>query len=239
MDKKESLSQHLIDTLTYQILNELRPNDRLPSERELMAQFHVSRTTVRNALDKLELSGLIIRRHGKGTFVTNRSESLTNLADLFSFSKTMSILGRTPSDKIIKFKRISADEELIQRLKLKDNLNVYEVDRIRLADNKPMMFGKSFLPAGIFTNLDRQTLEEHSMYQTFENEYGVQIKEADESCRASILNEKIANLLYEKVGAPCLRLERTTLDKQGRAIEYTISWARADEFNYRVKHLYR
>ncbi|APX71983.1 GntR family transcriptional regulator [Companilactobacillus allii] len=239
MDKKESLSQHLIDTLTYQILNELRPNDRLPSERELMAQFQVSRTTVRNALDKLELSNLITRQHGKGTFVTARSEVLTNLADLFSFSKTMKTLGREPSDKIIKFKEISADDELIERLRLKDNLNVYEVDRIRLADSKPMMFGKSFLPAGIFSDLDKKTLEQNSMYQTFEADYDVHIKEADESCRASILNEKIANLLLEKTGAPCLRLERTTFDKLDRAVEYTISWARADEFNYRVKHLYR
>ncbi|KRK79050.1 GntR family transcriptional regulator [Companilactobacillus nodensis] len=239
MDKKESLSQHLIDFLSNQILTEMRPNDRLPSERDLMLQFNVSRTTVRNALDKLELSGLVTRMHGKGTFVTSRSESLTNLADLFSFSKTMELQGRTPSDRIIKFKRISADEELIQRLNLKENLNVFEVDRIRMASGKPMMFGKSFLPAEVFENLTRQQLEEKSMYKTFEDDYNVQIKEADESCRASILNEKISNLLDEKPGAPCLRLERVTMDNNGRAIEYTISWARADEFNYRVKHLYR
>ncbi|WP_334329727.1 GntR family transcriptional regulator [Companilactobacillus sp. HBUAS59699] len=239
MDKKESLSQHLIDFLSNQILTEMRPNDRLPSERDLMLQFNVSRTTVRNALDKLELSGLITRMHGKGTFVTARSESLTNLADLFSFSKTMEIQGRTPSDRIIKFKKISADEELIHRLHLKGDLNVFEVDRIRMANSKPMMFGKSFLPASVFDGLTRQQLEDNSMYGTFEKLYNVHIKEADESCRASILNDKISNLLSEKPGAPCLRLERVTTDNIGRAIEYTISWARADEFNYRVKHLYR
>jgi GntR family transcriptional regulator len=72
----------------------LGPDDALPSERDLAADFAVSRITVRKALDGLVADGLLVRRQGAGNFVSARVDK--NFAMLTSFSEDMRARGRTP-----------------------------------------------------------------------------------------------------------------------------------------------
>ena len=69
--KNKALYHQLVDLLQERIETCMIPHDKLPSERELTAQYGVSRTTVRLALQELENRGSIYRRHGKGTFVSD------------------------------------------------------------------------------------------------------------------------------------------------------------------------
>ena len=71
--RKQPLYDQLVDILRDKIENEMEPGDLLPSERELSERYGLSRTTVRLALKELETLGLISRRHGKGTYVTDLS----------------------------------------------------------------------------------------------------------------------------------------------------------------------
>ena len=77
--KKQPLYGQLVDSLREKIETEYEPGDLLPSERELSEDYCISRTTVRLALKELETLGFIKRRHGKGTFVADRSQETTNL----------------------------------------------------------------------------------------------------------------------------------------------------------------
>ena len=52
----------------------LSPDDALPAERDLAADFEVSCITVRKALDGLVAEGLLVRRQGSGNFVSARVE---------------------------------------------------------------------------------------------------------------------------------------------------------------------
>ena len=71
-----------------------RPDDALPPERDLAEMLNVSRITVRKAIDELVEDGLLIRKQGSGTFVSNRVEK--NFAKLTSFSEDMRARGREP-----------------------------------------------------------------------------------------------------------------------------------------------
>ena len=66
---KKPLYQQVISDLEKKIKTEMKPNDRLPSERQLLKEYGVSRNTIRLALNDLEERGVIYRLHGKGTFV--------------------------------------------------------------------------------------------------------------------------------------------------------------------------
>ena len=77
--RKQPLYDQLVDILMEKIDHEYRPGDLLPSERELSERYGLSRTTVRLALSELEQLGLVVRKHGRGTFVMDRSNNLTNL----------------------------------------------------------------------------------------------------------------------------------------------------------------
>ncbi|MCK7514036.1 MAG: GntR family transcriptional regulator [Desulfobacterales bacterium] len=60
-------------TIRYWVLDKrYLPNSRIPPENELASQFNVNRMTVRQALSSLVQEGLLIRKRGEGTFVTER-----------------------------------------------------------------------------------------------------------------------------------------------------------------------
>ena len=86
LTRKQPLYDHLFDILRDKIQNDMAPGDLLPSERQLSQQYGLSRTTVRLALDSLEKMGLVARRHGKGTYVSDARHSETDLALCYSFT---------------------------------------------------------------------------------------------------------------------------------------------------------
>jgi DNA-binding LacI/PurR family transcriptional regulator len=70
---KRLLSQQIQDNLEILIMKELKPGDRLPTQQELCSQFNVGVATVTSALERLEKSGLVVRQHGRGTFVVDNT----------------------------------------------------------------------------------------------------------------------------------------------------------------------
>lgn len=74
--RARGLVTEIVDNLARSIREDkLRPGDKLPTESEIMARFGVSRTVVREALSKLQASGLVETRHGIGTFVIQSREA--------------------------------------------------------------------------------------------------------------------------------------------------------------------
>jgi DNA-binding FadR family transcriptional regulator len=74
--RPRSLALELVDSIGERIrAGRLRPGERLPSEAAIMSGFGVSRTVVREALSKLQASGLVRTRHGVGTFVVGPADS--------------------------------------------------------------------------------------------------------------------------------------------------------------------
>lgn len=98
--EKVPLTKQLVDQLEAFIKEKLQPNDKLPSERDLSELYHVSRNTVRSALNELFLRGFIYRSTGKGTFVAERFDERTDVSGSYSFTKQMLAMNRQPVTKI-------------------------------------------------------------------------------------------------------------------------------------------
>lgn len=95
---------------------ELKISSKLPAERELMKIYNVSRTTIRQALLKLENEGLIHKIHGKGNFV---SENIIKqeLNNFYSFNDKMLSIGKKPSSKLIDYRIIKCNNFFLKFLK--------------------------------------------------------------------------------------------------------------------------
>ncbi|MBA1394998.1 GntR family transcriptional regulator, partial [Lactobacillus sp. XV13L] len=89
----QPLYQQVIIDLEKQI-KKMKPNARLPSERQLLVKYGVSRNTVRLALQDLEERGLIYRLHGKGTFVASIFLNQPNIGGMYSFSEELTRAGQ-------------------------------------------------------------------------------------------------------------------------------------------------
>ena len=110
--RKQPLYDQLVDILSEKIDHEYRPGDLMPTERALTERYGNSRTTVRLALQELERLGLVIRQHGRGTFVADRSAQTTNLMQSYSFTEQMRELGRVPETTILEFCEFEADKNV-------------------------------------------------------------------------------------------------------------------------------
>ncbi len=83
--------------LSYITQNNLKRNDQLPSEAAIAKQLGVSRNTLREAYISLENEGVIIRRHGIGTFVANPPLIQDSLNDFSPFAQIIQNVGYTPN----------------------------------------------------------------------------------------------------------------------------------------------
>ena len=234
--RKQPLYDQLVDILTEKIEHEYRPGDLLPSERELSKYYGLSRTTVRLALQELERLGLVVRQHGRGTFVADRSVQATNLSQTYSFTDQMRQKGRDPSTTILEFAEIDADKNLAEKMRVRMGDKLFKIERLRCADGMPMMVERTYMPMRKFMSLKRPMLEHASLYTVIEQVFHEKIRVAEEEFFASIARPADAHLLGIGEGAPVLDLVRTTYDVGNEIIEYTLSVARADQFKYKIFH---
>lgn len=91
---EKPLYLQLVDELEVAIRERMAPNDKLFSERELTQVYGVSRITVRLALQELEKRGLVYKKHGKGTYVSEISDTAVDLSQAYSFTEQMKKLGK-------------------------------------------------------------------------------------------------------------------------------------------------
>ncbi len=234
--RKQPLYDQLVDILTEKIEHENNPGDLLPSERELSERYGLSRTTVRLALQELERLGLVVRQHGRGTFVADRSAQTTNLMQAYSFTDQQRELGRVPETTILEFAEQEADKYLAERMHCKIGERIFKLKRLRAADGMPMMLERTYLPVRKFLSLKRPQIERTSLYDVMENDFGEKIRVAEEEFFASIARPADARILDISENAPVLDLVRTTYNMGNEVIEFTLSVARADQFKYKVYH---
>lgn len=234
--RKQPLYDQLVDILSEKIDHEYRPGDLMPSERELSERYGLSRTTVRLALQELERLGLVIRQHGRGTFVADRSAQTTNLMHSYSFTDQMREMGRSPETTILEFCEFEADKNLSDHMGTRIGDRLFKLKRLRSADGMPMMVERTYLPVRKFLSLKRPMLEHKPLYDLIEQDFRQKIRVAEEEFFASIARPADARLLEISEGAPVLDLVRTTYNESNEIVEYTLSVARADQFKYKVFH---
>ena len=120
---------------------ELKSGDTIPSERELMKIFNMSRTPIRKALDELERENLIIRRIGDGTYV-NIPILDQVINKFYSFTEEMKKRKKTPTGKVVNFEEKEDDIYGIYS----EKAQVYEIERIKYADGEPLMYSQTIIP---------------------------------------------------------------------------------------------
>ncbi|RSD25141.1 GntR family transcriptional regulator [Mesobacillus subterraneus] len=209
---------------------ELQPDETIPSERVYADMFQISRMTIRQALTNLVNDGYLYRQKGKGTFV-NKKKVEQRLQGLTSFTEDMKERGFTPGSRLVSFEIIPAGREIADRLHLNENTPVYEIKRVRLADNVPMALETTYLPANLVKGLTEEIINQ-SLYQYIEEKLSLVIHEATQQIEASIAKEPELRLLDIEKGSPVLLILRTSSLKDGTPFEFVKSAYRADRYKF-------
>ena len=202
-----------IKTLMIRSLQESvwRPGEAIPSEMELASRFKVSQGTVRKAVDELAAENLLVRRQGKGTFVSTHAEQKVQ----FRFLRLMPDSGEAGGmeRRFIDCRRQRAPAELARALHLRANDAAIQVRRVLSFRGSPVVLDDIWLPASLFKGLTAERLSNYQgpMYGLFEAEFGVRMIRAEEKIRAVTADATSADLLDLPAGAPLLSVERLSL----------------------------
>ncbi|WAT01216.1 GntR family transcriptional regulator [Rouxiella chamberiensis] len=150
--------------------HEIKPGDPIPTEAALCEIYGVSRMTARKAVDYLVRQGRVARFRGRGTFVIDTSLEQKTVLPLdrhFTASDIARELNQTLENRVVEFRREKADAETAALLKLPVGTPVYFMIRLRLLDNKPFVYEKSWMLSEPFPDLTREHLN-HSKYAYLE-----------------------------------------------------------------------
>lgn len=208
---------------------EWAPNDRLPSEEHLVAQFLVSKATVRQALNLLVTEGLVRREQGRGTFVSVPKFEL-GPRKLTSFVREMLAHGLSASSRLLGKEMVKAHGEVAEKLGLAEGHAVFRLRRLRLADGEPMGIQCAYIPADLAPSLWDQDFESGSLYELLERVCGLVPRYAHETHFAVLLDAEQCELLEVPEGSPGLAAERLTFLADGRPLELVYSVMRGDRY---------
>ncbi len=196
------------------------PGDAIPSEGELAARFNVSQGTVRKAIDEMAAENMLVRRQGKGTFVSTHSDPRS----FYRFLRLVPDAGgvtHAVSDPL-SCSVLAATAEVAAALGVAPGDRVVCVERLLRFSGEPVVFDQIYLLADQFEGLSIERLRggERSLYSLFETEYGVRMINAEEHLRAVPADAYSADLLGVKAGEPLLLVERTAYTYGNKPVEW-------------------
>ena len=205
-----------------------KPGNSIPPERTLSEVHHVSIGTVKKALLNLIHAGYIYRIQGKGTFVAGtpiNRESVRYYRLLKNFGDEAAILKL----RLLKLQRIAYFEPAGAYLGINPDEKMYEMQRLFVTGNRPVVHSISYLPINMFKDLDQlpKTLfETVPLYKLFEGKYGLPTLYNHELFDAVPADWKAAHWLKTSEGAPILQIEMLSFTYRDKAYEYRKSFCR-------------
>jgi len=204
----------------------------MPTEEEICSMFKVSRITVRKALDGLTNSGYIYKIQGKGSFVDTRKTDM-QLNHLVGFSEEMRAIGLDPKTELIDVSTVFPSESAALELCIPRDQMVYQILRLRYADQVPMAVECVYMPFYRFAGIEKHDLTK-SLYELLGNYYGCEVNRATQSIRAGVAPQREQKLLLIPPGSPVLMVRRTTYDTENLPFEYVESVYRGDKYVFSV-----
>lgn len=232
LDSKSSIPLHV--QLKDLLRNEILQGDikqKVPSERELMDRFSISRSTVRQAISELVREGVLEKIHGKGTFISHRpvEEWLGNLS---TYNEIIEQMGMKPSTRLLHQGRDTFPREIAGTLGADE---FYVIERLRYADDVPIAIEKQYYPMAIGLELAKFDLNTAVLYDLLELSLGIKLWEAEQIISSTNPTGEEAGLLEIPRDTCVMVFERITSDPEGNPVEYLRGVFRADMYAFRIK----
>lgn len=204
----------------------------LPTEKELIEKYSVSRITVRQALEQLRNEGYIVRKPGKGTFVKAHPIE-QELSNFYSFSDDMERKGFKIKNNVLTCEKQIVTDYVAKKLNLQRNSEVIFLERIRSIDEITFAYETSYIPYHVCPRLTKESVESIGLYKSLKKLGHLVPDSATESFEAVMPSAKIAEYLKMNDRQPALEIDRITKSGE-RIIEYCHSIVRGNRIKYNV-----
>lgn len=207
----------------------LLPGDAFENEIALGERLHVSRPTVRRAIQELVGQGLLVRRRGLGTTVANRK--VHRRAELTSLYDDLARAGDSPRTEVLSH-TLERNEVASTALDLPPETELLSVVRVRYAGELPLAVLRNWLPATL-GDVTREQLQTTGLYAVL-RERGIRPVVAHQSIGARPPSAAERRHLHLKPSEPVLTMTRSAFDALGNPVEYGDHCYRAQDYSIEV-----
>lgn len=197
---------------------------KIPSEHELMERFGLARGTVRRAVGSLVDEGILVRHHGKGTFVAEPGLSHAAGSRPFSFAESLREQGKDFETVVLEKLVVPAPVDVAAELDIPQGSQALFLRRVRCIDGNPIMCQESWLSMRECPGIDRADYTKDSLFDIVERCAKRKIKYSKMRYTARVAGKDHAALLQCDEEAAVLLLEQTISLADHRPIEWSTTW---------------
>jgi GntR family transcriptional regulator len=212
----------------------MRDNGLLPSETELSQRFQVSRATIRDALSQLEQRGVVVRRHGVGTFASQLPRidaGLEELESLETLAQRIGLKTRMGEPVIEERAATSAEAECLQ---ISAEIPVLSVARVIMTGKQPIAFLIDVVPTTVLQRRDLDRTFRGSVLDLFIRRGDLPLSHSRTNIMIESASKTIARQLNLQPGEPLHKLEARLYTLDGRVIDYSQSYFVPGYFHFHV-----
>lgn len=194
------------------------PGTALPKEESLVQLFGVSRATVRRALADLELDGLVLRKHGLGTFVREGLATGAKMATL-GFVDELRHTAQSTEVRVVTLESGPPPAAVRALLQVPDNEPAVHAIRVRMAGKTPLMITETWVPQDLGKSITAAALKRSPMYEVLIAQ-GVKFGRVVQEISAESADPHRAALLKCELSTALIRMSRIMHDQAGRPVMY-------------------
>lgn len=214
--------------------NTYPPQSLLPNQTDLVKEFHVSRVTIKKAIDILTMEGLVYSQRGFGTKVLDHTTWKPRDYPFLEYDGlTKQLQGEAIESIVIEFHVLFPDESLQKKLALETHQPVYQIIRLRKVNHEPYVLEHTFMPVSLVPNLT-ETILRDSIYSYLHEELHLSFAGAYRTIRADKSDSLDQIHLHCQKEDPILEVEQLVYLTDGRPIEYSKSRNRYDIRSYSI-----
>jgi GntR family transcriptional regulator len=237
-----TLAQRVAEQLRTLIMaGKLTAESQLPNEPDLSTLLKVSRSTVRSALTILEQGGFIQRRWGVGTFIAKNPPANNNLSINSGVTELIRSSGAEPGSAELVITTRPASEHVASRLSIEPDSPVMVIERVRLANERRVVYCHDMLPRALFRNqngeiplaeVEQFIKRNQSMYAFIRERLGIDVHHGIAWIQPLTAEAFLAEKLSIPRGSSVLHLEQVDYGNNGEPLALSDEYYVADAFTY-------
>lgn len=227
------LYQQLHDIILRQVQeSKYEVGDKIPSEEQIMDMYEVSRVTVRNAIKLLVEENVLVKKHGKGTFVA-MPVYVESMSAGGSFTESGLQMKKVPTTQIISVTREPARKTVSRFLDIKEGTDIIRIKRLRLLDDEPAIYEiDSFRTECDF--LEKIQLANTSLINVLKN-YGLQPAYFDNLIEIALADDNLCELLKVDHEEPLVKINQTVLGENNEIIYFNEQFIKSDVYKVTIR----
>ena len=227
----EQVRQHIKQAIT----DDEYEDGRIPAEADLAIELGVSRTTVRDALSRLEHEGTIFRRQGAGTFVNEHGLQIkSKLDEIWSYEDVLEAHGYKPSVQVLAVQTEEADSTTAASLDISPGDPILTTEKLFCEDGVPVVLTRNHIPQSLVVGEITEKEAGMPIYEFLETHCNRSLSYYLSDIVPVALDEAAAGKLDLETGTPTIAFDEIGFDLDNRPVVRATSWFRDELLRFRL-----